>query len=328
VKRFFARWFDPYVLALLVTLAIGLSVQIAEAGTVLLDGAVRVAVALLFFAYGMRMSPQETIAGLKNFKLQGAVLAVTFALFPLLGLFFFWVSGPLIGEPLAIGVLFLCLLPSTVQSSVVLIASAKGNIPAGIYAATISNVLGIILTPSLVFLLLGFGGGEIAIGGVYAVLLNLLAPFTAGLLLQKWVGRWLQSQKRLTMVLDRGTILLVVFSAAAGASGFLELKWITVMVLIALCASLLAVILSVTWWLGSALGLDKPDRIVLLFSASVKSLATGLPMAAIILPPATAAAVAIPVIIYHQLQLIGGAVIASRLSGGGEAHNTQKVKDS
>ncbi len=328
MKRFFARWFDPYVLALLVTLAIGLSVQIAEAGTVFLDGAVRVAVALLFFAYGMRMSPQETIAGLKNFKLQGAVLAVTFALFPLLGLFFFWVSGPLIGEPLAIGVLFLCLLPSTVQSSVVLIASAKGNIAAGIYAATISNVLGIILTPALVFLLLGLGGGEIAIEGIYGVLLNLLAPFIAGLLLQKWVGRWVRSQKRLTMVIDRGTILLVVFSAASGASGFLELNWGTVLVLIALCASLLAVILSVTWWLGSALGLDKPDRIVLLFSASVKSLATGLPMAAIILPPAIAAAVAIPVIIYHQLQLIGGAVIAGRLSRGGDAHNTQKVKDS
>lgn len=327
MKKFFARWFDPYVLALLATFAIGLGVPIAEAGTVFLDGAVRVAIALLFLAYGMRMSPQEMIDGLKNLKLQSSVLAVTFVFFPLLGLFLFWASEPLIGESLAIGVLFLCLLPSTVQSSVVLIATAKGNVPAGIYAAAISNVLGIIITPVLVFLLLGLGGGEIGIEGVYGILLNLLAPFIAGLLLQRWVGRWLHSQKRLTTILDRGTILLVVFSAASGASGFLEINWGTVLVLITLCGSLLAVILIFTWWLGDALGLDKPDRIVLLFSASVKSLATGLPMAAIILPPATAAAVAIPVIIYHQLQLIGGAVIANRLSRGGDAHNTQKVKD-
>lgn len=310
------RAFDPFVLALVLTLGVGLVVPTTSQVRSVLGVAGDVAVTLLFLLYGMRLSTREVLAGLRNVRLQGSILAATFVLFPLLGLALHTVTGSLIGSALATGLLYVALLPSTVQSSVAFTSIARGNVGGAICAATVSNVLGMVLTPLLVLLLMERSGAA-GLGGLRDVLLQLLVPFLLGQLLQPTVGAWVRARRRLTMIGDRGTILLVVLGATASATAagvWDSVGWRMLVALLALCGLLLGLMLAATWWGGRALGLDLPDRIALLMCGSKKSLATGLPMAAVLFPVATAATVAVPVILFHQLQLVVCAVLARRLA--------------
>ncbi|MHB1064045.1 MAG: bile acid:sodium symporter family protein [Georgenia sp.] len=310
------RAFDPFVLALVLTLGVGLVVPTTSQVREVLGVAGDVAVTLLFLLYGMRLSTREVLAGLRNVRLQGSILAATFVLFPLLGLALHTVTGSLIGSALATGLLYVALLPSTVQSSVAFTSIARGNVAGAVCAATVSNVLGMVLTPLLVLLLMDRSGAS-GLGGLRDVLLQLLVPFLLGQLLQPTVGAWVRARRRLTMIGDRGTILLVVLGATASATAagvWDSVGWQMLVALLALCGLLLGLMLAATWWGGRALGLDLPDRIALLMCGSKKSLATGLPMAAVLFPVATAATVAVPVILFHQLQLVVCAVLARRLA--------------
>ncbi|WP_418607120.1 bile acid:sodium symporter [Georgenia sp. SUBG003] len=185
-----------------------------------------------------------------------------------------------------------------------------------ICAATVSNVLGMALTPVLVLVLMD-RSGAVGLGGLRDVLLQLLAPFVVGQLLQPWVGSWIRARRWLTVSVDRGTILVVVLGAvaAATAAGVWDTVSLTmILALLLISAVLLAAMLAATWWGGRAVGLDLPDRIALLMCGSKKSLATGLPMAAVLFPVTTAAVVAVPVIVFHQLQLVVCAALARQLA--------------
>jgi solute carrier family 10 (sodium/bile acid cotransporter), member 7 len=314
--RFLRTWIDPFVLALLATLAFGLLVPLPETARHVISAAGDVAVTVLFLVYGMRLSTTEVLAGLRNVRLQGAILAATYVLFPLLGLLVHAVATPWLGTVLAAGLLYLALLPSTVQSSVAFTSIARGNVAGAICAATVSNVLGMFLTPLLVLWLMGRSGAT-GLGGLRDVLLQLLVPFLVGQLLQPFVGRWVRARPWLTRTVDRGTILLVVLGAVASATAggvWAGVTWGMVAALLVLSAVLLAVVLAVNWYGGAALRLNTGDRIALLMCGSKKSLATGLPMAAVLFPPAAAATVAVPVIVFHQLQLVVCAVLARRLA--------------
>ncbi|UNX56176.1 bile acid:sodium symporter [Georgenia sp. TF02-10] len=310
------RWVDPFVVALVATLAFGLAVPLPAPAQRVVAVAADVAVPVLFLVYGMRLSTREVLAGLRNVRLQGAILAATYLLFPALGLALHALAGPLVGPALADGLLYLSLLPSTVQSSVAFTSLARGNVAGAVCAATVSNVLGMVLTPVLVLLLMG-RSGSVGLGGLRDVLLQLLVPFAVGQLLQPWAGGWVRARRWLTLGVDRGTILVVVLAAvtAATASGVWDaVSWPMVAALLGLSAVLLAGMLAATWWGGRALGLDLPDRVALLMCGSKKSLATGLPMAAVLFSTAAAATVAVPVILFHQLQLIVCAALARHLA--------------
>ena len=318
------RWVDPFVLLLLATLAAGLLVPVPEAARGPLDVTARAGIALLFFTYGLRLPTREVHAGLRNIRLQGTILAVTFVLWPLVGLGLSWASGPLIGTALATGVVFLSVLPSTVQGSVALTSIAKGNIPAAITAATASNVAGMVLTPLLVLLLMG----QVAtpgFGGVRSVLVQLLLPFVLGQLLSRWAGEWVRQRKWVTLVVDRTAICLMLFNAVSAATAqgaWAQVHWSMLVTVGVLALALLAGMSALLWFSGPKLGLALPERIVLMLAGSQKSLATGLPMGAVLFSPATLATLVVPLIIYHQLQLILGAMLAGQLArraGGGAA---------
>lgn len=310
------RFVDPFIIGLLAMLAIGLLVPIPEEIRAAMDLCSDIAIFVLFLLYGARLATGDVLAGLRHVKLQGSALVATFVLFPLLGLAAAVLAEPLLGENLARGVLYLSLLPSTVQSSVALVGVARGNVAGAITSATISNLLGMLLTPVLVLALMhtsGSAGG----GGIRSVLLLLLLPFVIGQLVQPLIGGYLRSKKTLTTIWDRGTVLLVVLVAVstATASGV----WSTVSpgtltAVVVISAVILAIVLAATWWGGRALGLRIEDRIVLLMCGSQKSLATGLPMLAALFPAALAGPIAVPVIVFHQLQLIASSVLARRLS--------------
>ncbi|WP_435735282.1 bile acid:sodium symporter family protein [Cellulosimicrobium sp. PMB13] len=330
MRAVLSRWVDPFVVTLLVVLVLGLVVPVGEDAQRVVDVVADAAVTVLFLVYGMRLSTREVWAGLRNWRLQGGILASTYVVFPLLGLVVAWAVAPVVGDGLAVGVLFLALLPSTVQSSVAFTSVARGNVAGAICGATVSNVLGMVVTPLLVLWLLsdasgGAAGGTAAgavegsggLGGLRTVLLQLLVPFVVGQLLQPWVGDWIRARRWLTLGVDRGTILVVVFGAVAAATSagvWSSVSGWAIVALLGVSALLLAAMLAITWWGGAALRLSTEDRVALLMCGSKKSLATGLPMASVLFPVAVAGVVAVPVIVFHQLQLVVCAVLARRLA--------------
>jgi solute carrier family 10 (sodium/bile acid cotransporter), member 7 len=228
------------------------------------------------------------------------------------------------------GLLFLCLVPSTVQSSIAFTSIARGHVSAAIVSASLSNILGVVLTPLLVVLLMNTSGAPRVDGAaVRDIVLQLLLPFGAGQLARPWIAGVTARYAALLKVVDRGSILLVVYTAFS--MGVVQGIWASVdawrLVLVAVVAALLlALVLIWTTVIGRLTRLDRGDAIVLLFCGSKKSLASGLPMALVLFPAATVGLTMLPLMIFHQIQLVVCAVIASRLARG-NAENTSPLTE-
>ena len=313
IGRFLAV-FDPFILMLLGTVVLASLLPARGEMATIVGYAADIGIVLLFFLHGAKLSRDAILSGLRNWKLHLAVLAVTFVAFPLFGL---GLSAlPFVNGPLAAGLLFLTLLPSTVQSSIAFTAIARGNVAAAVCSASFSNLLGIVVTPALVALLMETSGsGGISIDSIEAIVLQLLVPFVAGHLLRPWIGAWVTRRKAMLTVVDRGSILLVVYSAfgAAVVEGLWTKLSIGDLILIGLlCAALLAFVLALTFAVARLMKLPREDAIVLQFCGSKKSLASGVPMAGVLFPPAQVGVTLLPLMLFHQLQLIACAVIARR----------------
>jgi len=309
IRRFLSL-FEPFILMLIGTVVLASILPPRGVIATIAAAAADIGIVLLFFLHGARLSREAIRAGASNWRLHAAVLAVTFVVFPLFGL---GLSRIMTG-PVAAGILFLTLLPSTVQSSIAFTAIARGNVAAAVCSASFSNLLGIVVTPLLVAWLMG-AAGSISLDSIESIVLQLLVPFVAGHLLRPWIGDWVARRKTMLTVVDRGSILLVVYSAFGAA--VVEGLWHRLspgdLALVALiCCVLLALVLLVTRGLGSLLGLSREDAIVLQFCGSKKSLASGVPMAGVLFAPAQVGVVLLPVMLFHQIQLIACAVIARR----------------
>ncbi len=322
LKKLSALPIDTFLLAMAATVAVAALFPARGAFADVMSVAAKVVIALLFWLYGARLSPQQAWQGVKRWQLHLLVLATTFAIFPLLGLACRELVPWLLNQDLYNGLLFLCLVPSTVQSSIAFTSIARGNVSAALVSASLSNIVGIALTPLLVVLLMNTkGGAQMDAGAVRDVVVQLLLPFVAGQLMRPWIAEWVLRHAVLTKVVDRGSILLVVYTAFS--MGMAEHIWASVspwqLAAVALVNTvLLAVVLGFTGLLGRLIGLDRGDSIVLLFCGSKKSLASGLPMALVFFPAASVGVIMLPLMIFHQIQLIVCSVIASRLSRGGE----------
>ncbi|WP_017236741.1 bile acid:sodium symporter family protein [Streptomyces sp. SS] len=316
---------DAYVLALLGTVVLAALLPASGAAANVAEGASTGAVALLFFLYGARLSTREALDGLKHWRLHLTVLGCTFLLFPLLGLAARGLVPTLLTPQLYGGLLFLCLVPSTIQSSIAFTSIARGNVPAAICAGSFSSLAGIVLTPLLAALLLGGSAGGLSADGLLKIVFQLLVPFLAGQFLRRWVGGFLVRHKKVLGYVDRGSILLVVYTAFS--QGMVAGVWHLVTparlgLLLAVEAVLLAVMLALTWYGAGRLGFDRADRIAIQFAGSKKSLAAGLPMASVLFGPQAALAV-LPLMLFHQMQLMVCAVIAKRRSRDTETGGTE-----
>ncbi|MFA7766037.1 bile acid:sodium symporter family protein [Streptomyces sp. NRRL S-448] len=305
---------DPYVLALLATVGLAALLPARGPAATTADLASTAAVALLFFLYGARLSTREALDGLRHWRLHLTVLACTFVLFPLLGLAARGLVPGLLTAPLYDGLLFLCLVPSTVQSSIAFTSIARGNVPAAICAGSFSSLAGIVLTPLLAAALLGGDAGGFSPDSLLKITLQLLLPFLLGQALRPWVGGFLVRHKQVLGHVDRGSILLVVYAAfsagvVAGIWHQVSLPRLAALMLVE--AVLLAVMLLATWYGAARLGFGRPDRIAIQFAGSKKSLAAGLPMASVLFGAHAALAV-LPLMLFHQMQLMVCAVIARR----------------
>lgn len=305
--------FEPFVLALLGTVVLASLLPARGVGVPIFDTLTTAAIVLLFFLHGAKLSREALLGGARNWRLHLAVLMTTFVLFPMLGLGL--VTLPFVTGTMAAGLLFLTLLPSTVQSSIAFTAIAGGNVAAAVCSASFSNLLGIVVTPALVAILTSLPGASASIStdAIEGIALQLLLPFLLGHALRPWIGGFVTRHKPLISTVDRGSILLVVYTAFSAA--VMEGLWSRVSgeslaVLLATCCALLAAVMLLTLGLGRVLGFSREDRIVLLFCGSKKSLATGVPIAGLLFPAAEVGAVILPVMVFHQIQLIACAVIA------------------
>jgi sodium/bile acid cotransporter 7 len=275
------------------------------------------AIALMFFMQGVRLSRAAVLAGLTHWRVHLTILACTFILYPALGLALRAFAGPALPDQLWIGVIFLCLLPSTVQSSIAYVSIARGNVAAAVCAATASNLLGIFITPLLASLLLSTSGGGPSFADVWKIAAYILAPFILGQILQPRLAAWAGRNKALLTVSDRGAILLAVyiaFSAAALEGVWSAIPPLSMLYLLGLEVALLACVLLITFYGARAAGFSIEDQIAIVFCGSKKSLASGAPMASVLFPAATLSVVMIPLVLFHQMQLVAAAFIAKRLA--------------
>lgn len=313
LRRFLPDAFTQTLLAVvLIATVLPASGQVAVAFEWITD----LAIALLFFLHGAKLSRQAILAGAGHWRLHLLVFACTFVLFPLLGLALKPLLAPLIGSELYLGMLYLCALPATVQSAIAFTSLARGNIAAAICSAAASSLLGIFLTPLLVALLMGVEGANgSALDAIGKISLQLLLPFILGQIAQRWIGAWVTRNKGWLKYVDQSSILLVVytaFSAAVIGGLWQQVPLLTLLALVLACCVLLALALLLTHLLGKWLGFSLEDRITILFCGSKKSLATGVPMAQVLFAGSSIGLLILPLMLFHQIQLMVCAVLAQR----------------
>lgn len=313
LRRFLPDAFTQTLLAVvLIATVLPASGQVAVAFAWITN----LAIALLFFLHGAKLSRQAILAGAGHWRLHLLVFACTFVLFPLLGLALKPLMAPLIGTELYLGMLYLCALPATVQSAIAFTSLARGNIAAAICSAAASSLLGIFLTPLLVALLMGVEGeGGSTLDAIGKISLQLLLPFILGQIAQRWIGAWVTRNKGWLKYVDQSSILLVVytaFSAAVMGGLWQQVPLLTLLALVLACCVLLALALLLTHLLGKWLGFSLEDRITILFCGSKKSLATGVPMAQVLFAGSSIGLLILPLMLFHQIQLMVCAVLAQR----------------
>lgn len=292
-------------------------------GLLHIDAFANYGIALVFFLHGIGIPTEQLRAGLGKWRVHLVVQTFTFLVFP----FLFWLMRPglahLLPPMLLLGFFYLCALPSTITSSVALTGAAGGNVPAAIFNATASSLLGIVLTPLLVSLMAPTTGTGLSFGdAVIDIASLLLLPFVAGQLLHARLWSRLAPYRRHTSVLDRGVVILLVFasfsdSVAAGlwrdyGAGLLLLT-------LAGAALLLATVLLLTRTTARLLRLPQEDEIVVVFCGSKKTLAAGVPMAKVLFGAHPGLGlIVLPIMFYHQLQLMVCAVLAQRYASRGK----------
>jgi sodium/bile acid cotransporter 7 len=317
---------DPFLLFLIGTVILASVLPCRGEGAVVFGFITNAAIFLLFFLHGAKLSREAIVAGVGHWRLHLLVAASTFVLFPILGLAVRALGAGRIDSGMTAGVLFLCLLPSTVQSSIAFTSIARGNVPAAVCSATLSNVAGIFITPLLVGLFMGSlakgGHNGIDLHSIQSIAIQLLLPFIAGHLSRPLTARFLARYKSIVSKVDRGSILLVVytaFSAAVVEGLWRRLSAGDIALVLVLDAVVLAIALVCTTIAARSLGFSREDEIAIVFCGSKKSLASGVPMAGVLFPAAAVGPIIVPLMLFHQMQLMVCAVMARHYASKAEA---------
>ncbi|MBF7687202.1 bile acid:sodium symporter family protein [Acinetobacter rathckeae] len=288
------------------------------------------AIALLFFLHGAKLSREAIYAGITHWRLHLTIFAATFILFPIIGLALKPVLEPLLGHQLYLGILYLCLLPSTVQSSIAFTSIARGNVPAALCSASASNILGMFITPCLVGLFLVTGSSthsSFSLSAVLNIIGLLFVPFVLGQILSKKIRPMLQRQPARIKMVDQGSILMVVYAAFSEA--VIEGVWHQVsaeqlILLVVVCIALLFIAMLLIHFSSKKLGFNRADQITILFCGSKKTLASGVPMAKILFAGHAFGLIILPLMLFHQIQLITCGILASRFAEQPEQNTDQQ----
>lgn len=278
-----------------------------------------VAIAILFFLHGAKLSREAIVAGILHWKLHGLIFAITFVLFPILGLLAKPILEPILGTSLYLGFLFMCFLPSTVQSSIAFTSVAKGNVAGAVCSASFSNIIGMLITPLMVsFFILGTTQHDYdPTASIMQIILLLLVPFICGQLLRPWVFPYMKKAPSMVKAFDQGSILMVVygaFSSAVIAGLWQQVDGLTLFYLILACSLLLTIVMVLSYLMAKWLGFKHEDQVTIFFCGSKKTLASGVPMAQILFIGQPLGMIVLPIMIFHQIQLMVCGIIANHWS--------------
>jgi sodium/bile acid cotransporter 7 len=310
---------DRFTIMLLAAVVLASFLPVSGAAAEGLGIVTTMAIGLLFFLHGARLSREAMRAGAMHWRLHLVVLAATFVMFPLLGLALKPLALALLTPDLYLGILFLCTLPSTLQSSVTFTALARGNVAAAICSASASNFLGTFLTPALVGALVvqGAVAGGSTFDAVKAVVLQLLLPFVAGQLLRPWIAAWIDRRKPMLTWVDQGAIVLMVYTAFSESvqQGLWSQLSLTMLAwLFVFCCLILAIAVGAATFASRRMGFNKQDEIAIVFCGSKKSMANGIPIAKLLFAPGTLGMIILPVMLFHQIQLMVSAILAQHFA--------------
>lgn len=312
---------DRFTVGLIVGAALGVLLPCSGVWDTVFSHLSNGLIMLLFFLYGVKLSRASVWQGLTHWRLQGVVFACTFVLFPILGLLMLplWQMS-LFGLPpeLRTGLMYVCVLPSTIQASIAFTSMARGNVPAAVCAASISSLMGVFITPFLVMQLVG-GAGEFVpvmeLSSALRIATLILFPFVAGQVLQRWLGACVHRNKKLISWTDQAavwSVLYLAFSHAMIMGVWTSFPLESLLLVALFCAVLLGIVLLVSAMVARVLGFSREDRIAVIFCGSKKSLATGIPMMNVLFVGGPVGLIALPLMIFHQLQLLTCATLANK----------------
>lgn len=306
---------DWFLLAIIVAAVVASFLPATGSGAVIVSWATKVAIFCLFFLYGSRLHPQDALRGLTHWKLHLTILAFTFIVFPLVGLLMGLLPAWALAPALVPGMVYVTLCPSTVQSSINFTSIARGNVAGAIVSASASNLLGVVLTPLLAIALMNTtGNANVGFGSIIDLAVQILLPFALGQLSRPWTAEFVARHKKLKLF-DQASIVLVVY--AAFSQGIREGIWTLVSVadivaLVVVCLVLLVVMLWLTWFAAKRLGFNRADVIAIQMCGTKKSLATGLPMAIVLFAGQPIGLIMLPLMVFHQAQLMACSWLAAR----------------
>lgn len=280
------------------------------------------AIALLFFMHGAKLSREAIMAGIRHWRLHLLVFSSTFIVFPILGLGMHFMVPEWMSPTVYMGFLYLCALPATVQSAIAFTSVAGGNVAAAVCSASASSILGVFLSPILVGMLMDADGSQAVdtFNAIGSILLQLMLPFVAGHLARPLIEEWINRHRKLINITDRSSILLVVyvaFSEAVVEGIWQKIDAYSLLMICVVSCLLLLVIIVMNIAAARLLKFSKPDEITIVFCGSKKSLANGVPMANVLFPASVVGVILLPLMIFHQIQLMVCAVLAQRYANQG-----------
>ncbi len=307
---------DRFTILLFIMVILASFVPVSGQAAEVFSSITTIAIAILFFLHGAKLSREAVVEGLMHWKLHTLVFAFTFALFPIIGLLAKPILVPLLGQELYWGFLFMCFLPSTVQSSIAFTSVAQGNVAGAVCSASFSNIVGMFITPVLVaFFILGQSQhGFDPTSSIMQITLLLLVPFILGQILRPWVFPQMKKMPKIVKIFDQGSILMVVygaFSSAVVAGLWHQVSLTTLLLLIIACSVLLTLVMLLALFVPRWIGFDKADQKTIFFCGSKKTLASGVPMAQILFIGQPIGMIVLPIMIFHQIQLMVCGIVAN-----------------
>ncbi len=312
---------DKFVMAIIAVIAIAYFFPKygSEESEIPIDLIGSIGISLIFFFYGLKLSGKQIITGLKNWRLHLLIQLSTFLIFPIIVIIFFPYIQQGSQETIWLSFLFLAALPSTVSSSVVMVSMAKGNIPAAIFNASISGLIGIVITPLWVGIFLQESGTDFDLGDIYLkLLIEILVPVILGLLLQKYWGSFAQMYSKQLSLFDKTIILLIIYKSFAESfeEGIFTIVGIWELAFVGIATSFLFFsVYYITGYLSRMLKFNKEDQITAQFCGTKKSLVHGTVFSKVLFPESIPTGIILlPLMIFHAFQILIISLIATRLA--------------
>ena len=317
--KFLNKLPDPFILFLFIAILVAYiypNISLWSYSNINLNTIIDIGIILVFFFYGLKLNWKDFFKDLSNWKMHLLIQSITFIFFPILVLCFY----PLIKNypayfTLYVAIFYLATLPSTVSSSVVMVSIAKGNIPSAIFNASISGLIGIIITPLWMSLFLSKSDGEFDLLGIFLdLVLKIILPVIIGALSQPFLGNFYHKYKKQFSNLDKLTIILIVYNSFSHTfldRIFDKLGLIPLLIVFVVVVTLFFMFFNFSKWIALKMNFNREDDITIQFCATKKSLVHGSVIAAVIFS-GDIGIYLIPIMLYHTFQLIYISFIANQ----------------